>query len=327
MSSEAEAFVTALDVACVVLPMILFSSTATVFYPVFWTKTATTVEIPPLPLTGMVLQCAIWLVFCGLSNIIPGIVPNAFGVAIGLVFFVLYEKSHRRKVYGRAWRRHLSGLAVMGVLVGLCAGFAVAWHGSGGGEGYAAEAIIAVFGWLGFSASVLFLAHPLVAMARVLLTNNVGAMGSVEMNVCAVVTGFAWFANAVFFPGVRWLANRVGQPGLRPGQRGRSVRAVEAAASGGGNSFRGAVRGEGAENGPLVAVGAAGGGRRGRKCLGRGMRKGGRRTRNGHGGCTDRGGAKDRESTGGTEQRVVNRSVGGSGGGRRDESHLIKPTI
>mmetsp|Transcript_2837 Transcript_2837/g.6544 ORF Transcript_2837/g.6544 Transcript_2837/m.6544 type:complete len:322 (+) Transcript_2837:327-1292(+) len=199
MSSEAEAFVTALDVACVVLPMILFSSTATVFYPVFWTKTATTVEIPPLPLTGMVLQCAIWLVFCGLSNIIPGIVPNAFGVAIGLVFFVLYEKSHRRKVYGRAWRRHLSGLAVMGVLVGLCAGFAVAWHGSGGGEGYAAEAIIAVFGWLGFSASVLFLAHPLVAMARVLLTNNVGAMGSVEMNVCAVVTGFAWFANAVFF--------------------------------------------------------------------------------------------------------------------------------
>eukprot|EP00392_Amoebophrya_sp_AT5.2_P012867 g12974.t1 len=199
MSSSEEGFLTALDVACAALPMILYAAPLSVFYRVFWVKTATTVEIPPLPLTGMLLQCSIWLAFCSLSGIIPGIIHNAFGLAIGLVFLVLYEKCHKRSVYGRDWRRHLRGLAVVGVLVAVFAGLAGAWQGNGGAEEDATEPIISVFGWLGLVTAVVFLGHPLASMARVLLTNNVEAMGSTAMNLCALFAGVAWFVNAAFF--------------------------------------------------------------------------------------------------------------------------------
>ena len=95
-----------ISVLASVLPYILFASPATVFLSAMKcnSKTSTTItrgenlkapdseyiQMPPLALSSQTTQCLLFLLYSAVTSNIAGVIANAGGFFLGLVYLVLY---------------------------------------------------------------------------------------------------------------------------------------------------------------------------------------------------------------------------------------------
>ncbi|CAD7961764.1 unnamed protein product [Amoebophrya sp. A120] len=192
----ADAFRLFLEFCCASFPIVLFSAPVTVFYEQRYVTKQPKIDMPPLPITGMIMQCGLWLPFCILNELHEGTIPNVWGVVAGVAFLVLYKKNYKPEVYGKELYWQTIGiLAMIFSLLVVMLLIAVDIMDDEAQQ----DLFAATVGYIACCVSCVFLAHPVIGMVRTVLTKNVNVMGSFAMNLVALLAGTVWILNGALF--------------------------------------------------------------------------------------------------------------------------------
>lgn len=172
------ASITVLNVLCTLLPIITFSSPATIFLPVLLNKTSNheVIEMPPLALTTQMLQCFLYAIYAYHLQMWTLLIPNVAGFILGFVWSTIYPlQVSPDGGLQLQWRVQYGGSLLL-MLLG-----ALTIHTMPHLSSTIAGAV-----------GVVMCTYPLPSMKQAYTENNPNLMGSTAMNLAMFINCLAW---------------------------------------------------------------------------------------------------------------------------------------